>query len=175
MQDKGLMYLHGKMMIEHVIEQVSEITGSIMIITKNPAYRKLGYPCYTDVFTDRGPLGGIYTGLINSSTKKNLVVGCDTPFLSENILSALINKSKDEDVLITQHKGKSEPLCAIYDINCISHFDTLLQQEKLKITDALQNLNTVVINFDNEDWFKENVFANINTPEELKKFDNTKK
>ena len=175
MEDKGLIYLHDKMMIEHIIERVIKITGNIMIITKNPAYRKFGYPCYADAVKDKGPLGGIYTGLINSSTKKNLVVGCDTPFLSENILTALIEKSKDEDVLITQHKGKAEPLCAVYDRNCIPHFNTFLQQDKLKITDALSGLKTVVIDFDREGWIKEDAFANINTPEDLVKFENNKK
>lgn len=175
MEDKGLIYLHDKMMIEHIIERVIKITGNIMIITKNPAYRKFGYPCYADAVKDKGPLGGIYTGLINSSTKKNLVVGCDTPFLSENILTALIEKSKDEDVLITQHKGKAEPLCAVYDRNCIPHFNTFLQQDKLKITDALSELKIVVINFDKEDWIQKDSFANINTPEDLKKFATLKK
>ena len=170
-QDKGLISLHGKMMIEHVIGKMIKIAGHIIIITQNPAYRQFGFPCYKDSYKDKGPLAGIYTGLLHSTTQKNLVVGCDTPFLSGNMLKALIKSCSDEDVLITEHEGKAEPLCAIYDRNCIPHFHKVLKQDKLKITDAISDLKTVVINFDRENWMTKDEFANINTPEELNKFD----
>ncbi len=173
MQDKGLVCLHGKSMIEYIIEKVKKITGNIIIITQNPAYRKFGYPCFKDSFKELGPLGGIYSGLIHSSSQKNLVLGCDTPFFSDHLLRSLTENFSDEDALVTEHNGKAEPLCAIYDRNCIPHFHTLLKQGKLKVIDALQGLKTVLINFDKEAWLTKNEFANINTPEELKKYSNT--
>lgn len=175
LQDKGLVYLNDKMMIEYVIEKVKRVTSQIIIITQNPQYNKLGYCCFKDRFKDKGPLAGIYTGLIHSYTQKNLVLGCDTPFISENILQELINNSRKEDVLITEHEGKKEPLFAVYDKTCIPHFHARLKQGNLKITDALQGLKTAVINFDNKNWISDNEFANINTPEELKQFKITKK
>ena len=175
MQDKGLVYLNDKMMIEHVIEKVKRVTDLIIIITQNPLYQKLGYRCFKDRFKDKGPLAGIYTGLLYSSTHKNLVLGCDTPFISENILQELINNSNKEDVLITEHDGKKEPLFAIYDKSCITHFHARLKQGNLKITDALHGLKTAVINFDNKNWISDNEFANINTPEELQQFKIIKK
>ena len=118
-------------------------------------------------------MGGIYSGLIHSSSQKNLVLGCDTPFFSDHLLRSLTENFSDEDALVTEHNGKAEPLCAIYDRNCIPHFHTLLKQGKLKVIDALQGLKTVLINFDKEAWLTKNEFANINTPEELKKYSNT--
>ena len=47
----------------------------------------------------------------------------------------------------------AEPLCAIYDKSCIPYFKSLLEQNQLKITDALEGLKTRVISFDKEDWF----------------------
>lgn len=169
-QDKGLIVLYGKMMIEHVIEKVKEITCNIIIITKNPTYRRFGYPCFSDIYPDAGPLGGIYTGLVHSATEKNLVVGCDTPFLSVAVLNALKNKSLDEDVLVTVQQGKAEPLFAIYDRKCIPHFKERIKKRKLKIIDAIQELKTGIMNIDKEKWITKNEFANINTPEELNKY-----
>ena len=171
-QDKGLVFLQGKMLIKHVIEKVKEITGTIIIITKNPAYRQFGYPCISDMYNNTGPLGGIYTGLVHSSTEKNLVVGCDTPFLSVYTLKALVENSNKENVLVTEHKGRVEPLCAIYSRNCIKHFHELLKKGQLKMTDALRDMNTVLINFDNQDWITNKEFSNINTPEELNDYNN---
>jgi molybdopterin-guanine dinucleotide biosynthesis protein A len=169
-EDKGLIFFNGRMMIEHVIEAIKKITVRIIIITAKPDYKQFGYPCFEDEMKDKGPLGGIYTGLINSSTQKNILLGCDLPFLSEKILTGLINNSGDEDVLLTEHLGKAEPLCSVYDRNCIIHLRSQLEQNHLKITDALEGLKTRVISFDREEWFRGNEFANINSIEELRKY-----
>lgn len=169
-KDKGLVVFNGKMLVQHVIDSLNMITGNIIIITSNNGYNQFGYPCIEDELKERGPLGGIYTGLIHSPTIKNLVVGCDMPFLSKNIFSGLINNCDDTDALFAEHKGKVEPLCAIYDRNCIPHLRSRLEQNQLKITDAFEGLKTRVISFDNEDWFKGNEFANINSIDELNKY-----
>ncbi len=170
--DKGLLLFNGKMLVEHVIGSLKKITDQIIIITQNEAYKQFGYPCFGDVIKDKGALGGIYTGLVHSTTQKNLVVGCDMPFLSEHILSALVTTSGDEDVLLTEHLGKAEPLCSVYDWSVVAHIRPLLEQNQLKITDALEGLKTRVISFDAEDWFTGNEFANINSEVELEKFKN---
>jgi molybdopterin-guanine dinucleotide biosynthesis protein A len=159
------------MLVEHVIQSVKKLTDHIIIITANPAYKQFGHPCIEDEMKDKGPLGGIYTGLLNSATQKNLFVGCDMPFLSENVLSILKNTCGDEDVLLTEHLGLAEPLCSVYDRNCITHIRPLLEQNQLKITDAFEGLITRVISFDKEEWFRGNEFVNINSIKELKKFE----
>jgi len=168
-EDKGLVYFNGKMLVEHVIAAAKKITDHIIIITANPAYRPFGYPCLEDQLKDKGPLGGIYTGLVNAHTKKNLLLGCDMPFLSDKLLMALVSSSGDEDVLLTEHKGMAEPLCSVYDKSCVTQIRPLLEQDQLKITDALTGLKTRVISFDKEEWFGGNELANINSIEELKK------
>lgn len=169
-EDKGLVFFNGKMLVQHVIESLNTITGNIIIITANPVYKQFGYPCIEDEMKERGPLGGIFTGLIHSSAIKNLVVGCDMPFLSRDIFNGLISNCDGVDALLAEHKDKVEPLCAIYDRSCIPHFRQRLEQNQLKITDALEGLKTRVISFDNEDWFVGNEFANINSIEELNKY-----
>lgn len=169
-QEKGLMLFKEKMLVEYVIDTIKKITNDIIIITANPDYRQFGFPCFEDELKDRGPLGGIYTGLVHSTSQKNLFVGCDMPFLSEKLLTELANNCGDEDVLLTEHKGLAEPLCSVYDKNCVVHIRNLLEKNQLKITDALMGLNLRVISFDKEDWFSGNEFANINSIEELNKY-----
>ena len=174
-QDKGLVSFQGKLMVSHIIEKLESVTKKIMIITQNPAYEQFGYPCFADSIKDSGPLGAIYTGLRYSSTQKNLVVGCDTPFFSVHILNALRASSGEEAALIAEHNGKKEPLFAIYDRHCMAHFHSCILEGKLKITDALEQLNSAVINFDEAEWITGNEYANINTPEELEQFEKFKK
>jgi molybdopterin-guanine dinucleotide biosynthesis protein A len=168
--DKGLVNFKGRMLVEYVIDAAQQLTSNIIIITQNPVYEKLGYPCYTDIHIEKGALGGIYTGLVKSQTQKNLVVGCDMPFLAKNVLAGMIDNCDGVDALIAMHRGKEEPLCSIYDKSCIPHFRQRIEQDQLKITDALAGLKTRVISFDNEEWFRGNEFANINSIEELNKY-----
>jgi molybdopterin-guanine dinucleotide biosynthesis protein A len=170
-EDKGLVSFNGKMLIKYVIDSAKRISTNIVIITSNTSYEQFGYPCIKDELKERGPLGGILTGLINSATTKNLLLGCDMPFLSENIMSSLIQNIGEEDVLLTEHQGKAEPLCSVYDKNCITHIRSQIEQNQLKITNALGGLKTRIISFDKEDWFKGNEFVNINSFEEMRKYE----
>lgn len=169
-EDKGLVLFNGMMMAEHVLAAAKKIASHILIITTNPAYSRFGYTCIEDQLKDRGPLGGIYTGLMASSTQKNIVLGCDMPFLSDRLLKELVSNFADEDVLLTEHKGLAEPLCSVYDKKCAAHIMSVLEQNQFKITSALAGLKTRVISFDKEDWFRGNEFANINSIEELNKY-----
>lgn len=169
--EKGLVLFNGKMLVAHVIEAIKKITGNIIIITANGHYKQFGYPCFEDIIKNKGPLSGIVTGLVNSTTQKNFVVGCDMPFISTSLLQRLLNNCDGVDAIIAEHKNMAEPLCAIYDKSCVTHFGSLLEQNQLKITDALAGLKTRVISFDKEDWFVGNEFSNLNTLEELKQFD----
>jgi molybdopterin-guanine dinucleotide biosynthesis protein A len=168
--EKGLVLFNGKPLVQHVIDAVKKITGHILIVTANADYLPFGYPCYEDEKKEKGALGGIYTGLYHSATQKNLVVGCDMPFLSQKLLDGLTDHIGEEDVLLTEHKGHAEPLCSVYDRRCALHIRQQLEENQLKITDALTGLKTRVISFDREDWFRGNEFVNINSIEELRKY-----
>lgn len=170
-EDKGLVYFKGNMLVEYVLAAAGKVTDHIIIITSNPAYGRFGFPCIEDELKDRGPLGGIYTGLNHSSSRKNLLLGCDMPFLSEKILTELIMNCGEEDVLLTEHQGKAEPLCSVYDRSAMAHIRRLIDQDQLKITNAIAGLKTRVVSFDRNEWFRGNEFANINSIEELKKYD----
>lgn len=169
-QDKGLIHFRGKRLVEYVINVSKNFADNIIIVTANPEYKQFGYPCIEDALKEKGPLAGILTGLTHSSTAKNLLLGCDMPFISNNVLSALVNTAGDEDVLLTEHKGLAEPLCSLYDRSCLTHIKSCIEQNQLKITDALVGLTIKPISFDHEKWFSGNEFANINTIEELRKF-----
>lgn len=172
-QDKGFVMLRDKRMIEHVLDKAKKLSDKIIIIANNTAYQQFGFPSYADLIKDCGPIGGIYTGLVNSTAQKNLVLSCDAPFINEKVLATLIEQTNDEDVLAAEHSGKTEPLCAIYDLNCKTFLKKFIDEGSFKMMEVLQKLNTVKINFadsePNENWF-----ANINTPEELQKHQQTK-
>lgn len=167
-QDKGLMPLDKKPMIQWVIEAIKPLVDEIIIISNQEEYNQFGYPVYEDLIKDSGPLAGIYTGLTHSSTKKNVVVSCDTPFLSSELIKKLIKQSVNYEVVIPQNRNKKHPLIGVYSRSCISVFKTQLEEGERKLMDAINKVNLSVLDANS---FDEKVFSNINTQEEFKKID----
>lgn len=164
--DKGLLPFRGSLMIEHVINLLSPI--GTMLIANKPEYYRLGYPVFSDIKKDAGPLGGIYTALEHSKTEKMLILSCDTPFISRKFIDLLLSEAEGEqDVTVPVYNGRFEPLCAVYSTKCKDRLFELLISGELKLQYVLKQLNRkefVVTEEMNEQL--QNSFKNINTPED---------
>lgn len=165
-RDKGLLPFRGKMLVEYVMGAALELTKELILVTADPAYADFGHPCVADLYPGCGPLGGIYSGLYHSQTNRNLVLACDMPFLHRELLENLAGNSGEEQVLLTLHNDRPEPLCSVYDRSVQAVIRAQIEKNQLKITDTLDQLNTRRISFDREAWFRGNEFTNLNSPEE---------
>jgi molybdenum cofactor guanylyltransferase len=162
-QEKGLVLLNGKMMIEHILDKIKLLSQNILIIAHHPDYQQFNVPVVADLVADCGPMGGILTALHYTKTDKNLVLSCDIPFISSEILSTLMANAGDELVLAASHQGKIEPLCAVYDRRCLPFFSESIQQNQLKMMLLLEKLAAKTMDFSES----ESCFKNVNTPEDL--------
>jgi len=163
--DKGLVLLSGKPMIQYIIDTISPLTKTISNISNNDAYIVFGYPVYPDLIKDKGPVGGIYTALSNSVASTNLILSCDTPFVSLRLIQKLIDNCKGVDVCIPSFKGRVHPLIGVYKKKNTEVYKNTIQAKVLKLMSVNETLNTLVIEVGNE--FNENIFTNINTENEL--------
>jgi len=119
-QDKAILKLNGKRLIDIVISKLKHIVGDNIIIVSPPEK----YPSYKqvvpDLFNQRGLLVGLYSGLKASASQYNLVVGCDMPFLKVELLQYIEEKIDSNDIIIPRYaKSYIEPLCAIYSKDCL--------------------------------------------------------
>ena len=71
-QEKGLVLFKEKPFMAHVIAAVTPITNDIYLVTKNLDYEVFGYPLVSDIYENKGPVGGIYTALNHSKTQRYL-------------------------------------------------------------------------------------------------------
>lgn len=165
--DKGFVLIDGKPMIQHILDTLKKVSDNVIIIANDDKYKTLGFPCYADIIPDCGPIGGIYTGLVHTDSRKNLILSCDIPLVSAAFLTQLISKVATEDVLVPEHNGKTEPLCAVYDKRCMEVLKERIENGELKMMDALLQLNTVYFKMDSNEWNAVHLFTNINTPDEL--------
>jgi molybdopterin-guanine dinucleotide biosynthesis protein A len=166
-QDKGLLLLNDKPLVKYVIEALSPIVQNIIIISNNEAYKKFGFPVYSDIVKKKGPAGGIYTALIHSSAEKNIILSCDTPFVSSELLSFLLLKSKVFDVTVAEFNNKIHPLIGVYSQCVLPSYKINLDKNHLKLMLINQSLNTNIVKVD-EKFNNPKLFYNINTPKDLK-------
>ncbi len=165
--DKGLLHFDGKPMVQHVIEAVASVTKQLIVVANNPEYERFGWPVEADRISNCGPLGGIYTGLLASTTAKNIVVACDLPFINEGLLRYLIDESEGADVAISTHHQHIEPLVGVYHKSCITPFEKALKAQQLKLTEVFRSIELKQVPVHQCSFYSEQLFRNINTKEEL--------
>lgn len=163
--DKGILLLNGKKLAEHILDAMKPVVTQLMIIANNRNYDDFGFPVFEDIIKDCGPMGGIYTGLMNSTNEKNLVLSCDIPFITTDMLRKIISQSDNAEITFPSVGGKPEPLCTVYDKSCAIKFRELIDKRELKMQDALRYFTTKEILLTKEEAEKN--FININTPQQL--------
>jgi len=161
-QDKALILFKGKAMITHSLNALEGMNIPISIIANSSEYEQFGYPVIGDEIPDKGPLGGIYTALLHSSTEKVLILPCDSPFLNKTAIDLLLDKSENELATVATQNGAIHPLFAVYSKELLSEVKSEIDSGNLKVIDAIRNYKKV--NFDDVDPM---IFANLNTMEEL--------
>ncbi len=145
-RDKAFVRLGGRPLIEHVLDRVTAGRPDIVIVSNNPErYRGYGVLSVADLIPGAGPLGGIYTGLHHASRDKNLIVGCDMPFLQRALLEYLDLHIEERQALIPRTGKLIEPLCAVYRRSCIPVIEQHLASGSRKIGDMLRTVDCAYV------------------------------
>jgi molybdopterin-guanine dinucleotide biosynthesis protein A len=175
--DKGLQKLCGKPLISYSIKALSVICRTIIISTSSDAYQSFGYKTVADEIPGIGPIGGIYSALKQSKTEKNLVLSCDLPFASKELLSFILKSSEGYKVAVPwQGNQHYEPLCGFYHLSILDQIQEFIQNGNYKLPDLFEKIaiNRLVIN--NElDFYTEKLFLNVNSKHDLATAENLMK
>jgi molybdopterin-guanine dinucleotide biosynthesis protein A len=163
--EKGLVLYQNKPFIEHIIEAVLPISNSIQLITNTNDYDYLAYKKIKDIIVDKGPLGGIYTALVYSETEMNLILSCDIPLISTEILLELTEKHNSNfDVSVFEDNDRIHPLIGIYSTRILPVLKKAIDKNDLKMMRFISNVKHQLIPITDE---KKQLFKNINSVAEL--------
>ncbi len=147
-QDKAFLLPEGKPLVEIAIDVLSELFEQVLVITNNPEkYGKYRQKLIIkeDLIPDKGPLGGIYTGLLSSQNVYNFIIACDMPFLNRELLAYIVNQAEGFDAVIPEYKGRLNPLFALYSKDCIPEFKKQISQDNLKIRNFIGDMNAKIL------------------------------
>ena len=171
-QDKGLVKLNGRPMIEHVIAALAPQAGTLIINANRnlDEYQALGYPVISDELEGfQGPLAGILSALHHIHTPYLLCVPCDVPGLPANLaerLSTALHKQQGE--LAVVHDGKHlQPAFVLIPAALEDDLQAYLQRGKRKLRSWCKTHRLALADCSDET----KCFANINDAAGLKQFE----
>ncbi|MFW6117901.1 MAG: molybdenum cofactor guanylyltransferase [Chloroflexota bacterium] len=172
-QSKALQVIDGKTLIQWVIDRLATVSTEIIIATAHgeaiPCSSAVRTKTVADIYPGKGPLTGIYSGLMASSGSRAIVVGCDTPFLSVGLLEYMARVCSIFDVVVPRTKNKLEPLCAVYSKNCLIPIRGLLEQDEQRIRKLYSKVKVKYVEEDEINRFDPEhlSFFNVNSQADL--------
>ena len=170
-KNKAFLEIGGKTILERHLDTLQDLFDEIILVTRQPElYSQYPVRVVPDLFEDRASLTGIHSGLYHASHPYSFIVPCDAPFLQKSYIQLLIDAVEpDIDVVIPNHEGFYEPLCAIYSKRCLPIIDEQLKQKNYRIFAFFKNVNVKTISKEETLAVDPKMlsFFNVNTPESL--------
>jgi len=178
-QDKALLEVDGRALIQHVLEAASPVGSETLIIApERPEYERFGTRVVPDRFPQSGSLGGIYTALAEASNDHCLVLACDMPFVNRQLLEYMISLERDYDALVPslsaersdQGEGETlETLHAIYSKACLPAIVRQLNAGVFKVIGFFSEVRVRKLSEETIRTYDPSLlsFFNANTPQEF--------
>ena len=166
--DKRMLLFGRQKLLTIAVEKAKVISDEVILVLGEPIEIDYQVKIVFDKVKGHGPLVGLYSGLLETRGKKALLLPCDMPLVTVELLRTLISQAEGYDITILKHRGVVEPLCSVYSKNVIPVIEEQLQEGTLSLLSLLKNpkLRIKIVKVENK--FNGNdtdlLFFNINTP-----------
>ena len=178
-QDKGLIQIAGKYLVQHVINALSQQVDQIIISANQniKQYQEFDYKVLTDEMGGfAGPLAGLHRAMVELSTSLDhpaliALVPCDAPLLPRDLVARLMAEySENKSLAVIPHDGiYLQPLFGIYSTELLPSLEEYLKKGDRKVTIWVESINPSIVDFSD----KADSFLNINSEEDLSKAKST--
>lgn len=176
---KGLLKIKNSTFLEKIQETLNDFSSIYLSINdkfskeQKQNFENMGFKIIEDIYKEIGPLGGIYSSLLNCKEEYLFITACDMPFITKNSIEVLCNKvDKNTDGVVFYDKNnKLYPLGAIYSKNVLPIIEEMIEKKYYKLSYLVEKSNFVKINIEKTD-IPLKVLSNINTLQEYDLFIN---
>jgi molybdopterin-guanine dinucleotide biosynthesis protein A len=124
---------------------------------------------YSDLFKNVGPLGGIHSALVNSSTEFVFLLPCDMPFISERLVLDEVDQFRKQscDIIVPRIGDFFEPLHSIYSVKVADKLEYHIQNTKdLSVRSFFSSVKVHYWDLENTEEIRRS-FININTHKDI--------
>ena len=166
--DKGLVTLAGRCMIEYVVDALRPQVATLIVnANRNQArYAALtGLPVVADDVGDfAGPLAGMASAMAHARTALLLSVPCDSPLVAPDLAARLhaALAADGADIAVARDRERMQPVFALLRTDLLADLRAALAAGERKIDRWYATHRLVEVDFSD----RESMFLNINTPQE---------
>lgn len=167
-EDKGLLQVAGRPMVEHVLRALRPQVSDLFINANRnlDRYREFGVTVVSDFIEGYcGPLAGMASAMKVARTAYVLTAPCDSPFLSAALAARLHGGLVRDGALIAVADSgeRLEPVFALLDRTLLPSLLAYLEAGERKIDRWYAQHPMTRVDFSDEPG----MFRNLNTPDEL--------
>jgi len=173
--DKGLVDLHGKPLVEHVIQRLQPQVPCIIVSANrnHAAYARYGFAVVGDevISSDvayAGPLAGILSAMMQATTDYIVTVPCDAPRLPTDLVARLLMQlQRDRGRACMAYDGtRAQPIFALLHTSLRDEVRRALRAGQNKVERWLRDSGCSSADF--ADCAA--AFINLNTTENISEF-----
>ena len=167
--DKASLPVGRARIIDRQLAALSAVADDIRIVANDTErYAGLGVRVIGDAVAGAGPLGGIYSALIDATHDSVIVLACDLPFVTAALVERLAIEhlaGAQIDAVVPRSARGLEPLCAVYDRRCAGAARARIDRGALQVAGLLEDVRVrelgpeVLAPYD-----AGALFENVNTP-----------
>jgi molybdopterin-guanine dinucleotide biosynthesis protein A len=160
--DKALIDMEGEPLVVHVAHGLQAISDDVFIVCKRPIKLEIPIPEVLDELEDQTPLSGIITALYSAKHPLVFACACDMPFISNDVVEALVAGIGDAEAIVPRGEGTLQSLHAVWSKTALPKLEAMWADGERAVHRILEGLETRVIDVD-----EPRSFTNVNTRGEL--------
>jgi molybdopterin-guanine dinucleotide biosynthesis protein A len=166
--NKALLRIGDETFVERLAETLNTLAPKVSSVGQRFTFPNLNY--VSDIVPGWGALGGLQAALATSSAEWSLVVACDLPFVTTELIAFLMSKREQFAAVVPrQPDNRPQPLCALYrTVACREKAAELVRSGFRRPLDLLEAIQTRYVPFSELEQLDHSskFFVNINTPED---------
>ena len=146
------------------------VADDVVVVTRDEAGARGRWHYVRDEIPERGPMGGVLTGLRIVRHERALVLPVDMPLLTVDFLTYLRDAGAEADITVPRWEHL-EPLVGVYSRKCLEPLEASLQRGEDSLGDYVRSTALTVRYISEEEVRRfgdpRRLFFNINVPEDV--------
>ena len=170
---KAFLMVGGLTVIEREISALSAVFDEVLVVGGDPVpLQEFGVRTVPDLAIPngaRGPLVGMYSGLMAAANDCSFVVGCDMPFIVPGLAAFLAGLRDGCDLVIPRIGAYVEPLFGVYRKTALKAIEAALERGDARLRGIFGDLDVRYVVEEELRAFDPALesFINVNTPADL--------
>ena len=173
--DKQLLEKDHKHLAVYLSEELLKLFGEVIVVTNTPElYEGVLVKTCSDIYPGQGPVSGMHSAFCHCDSEYIFVLACDMTGFSPEYAFYQAQRMKKEgtEACVTLRGEKMEPFHGFYSRSLLPDMEQKLIERKTSIFRLLMKHRITAIPEEEMSCIAdpEQLFQNLNTPEDYRKF-----